>query len=41
MDNKMYEMIEGLSCSDVYFLMREKYPQSKRIKAMFERKCSN
>ena len=39
MENKLYEMVEGLNCSDIYFLMREKYPESQKIKEMFEKKC--
>ena len=41
MENKFYKMLDGLSCSDVYFLMREKYPESRKIKEMFESKCCN
>ena len=40
MENKFYESLAGLNCSDMYFLVREKYPGSKKIKEMFENKCS-
>jgi len=41
MENNVYELVEGLSCSDVYFLMREKYPESRKIREVFESKCGN
>tara|TARA_Y100000310_G_C20336432_1_gene647745 strand:- start:318 stop:446 length:129 start_codon:yes stop_codon:yes gene_type:complete len=40
MENKFYESLTELSCSDMYFLVREKYPDSKKLKAMFESKCN-
>ena len=41
MENKFYDSINELSCSDMYFLAREKYPDSEKIKELFEKKCSS
>ena len=39
MDNDLSEMIQSLSCSDLYFLVREKHPTNKMLKEQFEKSC--